>query len=63
MPTYLHKEDSTNNSFAVSFTIAMNMLTGFVVAASGITLASPALAFTGLVILLAALSLYALLLV
>ena len=40
MPTYFHEEDRTNNSFAASFTIAMNLLAGFVVAAIGITLAS-----------------------
>ncbi len=56
-------DERPTNSPAAALTVAMIMLTGFCVAAAGITLASVAWAVTGLIILLGSVGLYRLLIV
>jgi len=63
MQTNASDDNRTLNSFAASFTVAMTMLAGFVVAATGVTITSATLAVMGFLILLGGMGLYGLLLV
>lgn len=63
MRTASSEENRTINSFAASFSVAMTLLTGFLVVATAIALTSAALAVTGFIIMLGGLGLYGLMLV
>jgi hypothetical protein len=63
MQTNASTDNRTLNSFAASFTVAMILLAGFIVAATGLTITSATLAVMGFLTLLAGLGLYGLLLV
>jgi hypothetical protein len=63
MHTNSINDDRSTNTSAATLTVAAAMLTGFSVAAAGITIASVAWAVTGFILLLGRIGLYALLLV